>query len=146
MSFYWEYHTIPVPSRNLSDMMWFYYANKNLDGVKASDETTKKIAEYESQKALRVFELKDLGITTKDRFDTNPEYWIQKAINAKKATGSFNTASMSDENYSSNLHYVHQSNDLALKRTSVRTFLCWNGVNCTIISSGWNTDSSTFEV
>ena len=121
-------------------------ADKNLDDAKASNETPKKIAEYESQKAMRVFELEDLGITTKDRFNANPEYWIQKAINAKKAIESFNTSSVSDENDSSNIHYVHQSNDLALKRTSVLTFPCWNGLNCPIISSGWNTGSSTSEI
>ena len=54
--------------------------------------------------------------------------------------------SMSDENDSSDIHYIHQSNDLTLKRTSVLTLPCWNGVNYPIISSGWNTDSSTFEV
>ena len=29
MSLYWEYHTSLVSSRNLSDMMWFYYASLN---------------------------------------------------------------------------------------------------------------------
>ena len=92
---------------------------------------------------MKFFELEDLGITTIERFEANPEYWIQKSINAKKSIENVDTASVSGEDGSSNIHYVHQSNDLALKRTLILTFPCWEGANCPIVNWGWNAGSTT---
>jgi hypothetical protein len=114
------------------------------DAIKAN-LSQDKIEEYESQKALKFFELEDLGITTQDRFDANPEYWINKAINAKQDIENQDTVSVSGNNDSDGIYYVHQS-DLALKRTAILTWPCWEGVPCPIVNYGWNAGTSTSEI
>ena len=77
-----------------------------LDLMKAIDEhgSQKDIKDLESQKALRVYQLEELGITTQDRYDANPEYWKEKILDAKIRIEQGNTLNVSYSDKSSSIH------------------------------------------
>ena len=121
-------------------------AEKQVKLAKEQNKPEKTIRELETNRITLYFELEEYGITTKDRFDANPEYWKTKALNAKieMEAPRTNNVSMNDEN--TDLYYIHQS-DLALKRTSILTIPLFGVGPATIpfpvISYGWNLGTST---
>ncbi len=121
-------------------------AEKQVNLAKEQNKSEQVIRALEMELTTLYFELEEYGVTTKDRFDANPEYWKERALAAKTAmeTPKTKNVSMSDEN--STLHYVHQT-DLALKRTSILTIPLFGYGPATIpfpvITYGWNQGTST---
>ncbi len=121
-------------------------AEKQLELATEQNKSEQTIQELEIKRITLYFELEEYGVTTKDRFDANPEYWKTRVINAKieMETPQTNNVGVDDEN--TNLYYVHQS-DLALKRTSIMTIPLFGYGPATIpfpvISYGWNQGTST---
>ncbi len=92
------------------------------------------------------FELEDLGVTTKDRLDANPKYWMEKIEEVKESIEGASTKNVVGFDNESNLHYVHQT-DLALKRDAVTSVPCLpldlGPLYCSAVASGWNAGTST---
>ena len=94
---------------------------------------------------LRIFELEELGVPSQDRLEANPQYWLERAIEAKKRIDSGDTYQTSGDNSDDNLYYVHSSNS-ALKRTSVLWIPCWEHgfqIGCPNLNWGWNAGTTT---
>ncbi len=120
-------------------------AESELKDAKESNKDEKTIQKYESLKALRIFELEDLGVPTTDRLNANPDYWMKKAIAAKNFVENNDTQKISGEYNDSTITYVHATNS-ALTRTSIIWVPCWNNnfqVSCPNLNWGWNTGSTT---
>ena len=114
-----------------------------------NQENQKDIKKLEKQKALRMFQLEEFGITTQERHEANPDYWKQKILDAKTRIESSGTTNISHNDGTSNIYQIHQS-DLALKRLSILSFPCWDSnlgqVSCPIVNYGWNAGSTTSEI
>lgn len=122
-------------------------AEKQVNLTKEQNKSEEIVQEFEMKLMTLYFELEEYGVTTKDRFDTNPEYWKTRVLAAKiemETPSQTNNISMDNEN--SSLHYIHQT-DLALKRTSLLTIPLFEfgpaTIPCTVISYGWNQGTST---
>lgn len=129
-------------------------AQKKLDLAKAANET-ENVAKYESEKALRIFELEDLGVTTKDRFDASPGYWTNKAINAAEYGKDAGSTSITnndvrdnpDPDLETSPEYVMEPEYISLSRIAVITYPCWeDGIVCPLIENSWNEGTSASEI
>ncbi len=121
-------------------------SEKQIDNAKEQDESEETIKGLEKEKNALYFKLEEYGVTTKDRFDANPEYWKSKTIESKKEYESPKIKSVSMNNGNPNISYVHQT-DLALKRTSLLTVPIFGHGHATIpftvVEYGWNNGKTT---
>lgn len=121
-------------------------AEKQVNFAKEQNKPDQIIQELEMKLMTLYFELEEYGVTTKDRFDANPEYWKSRASSAKIAMETPNTNNVNMSERNSSLHYIHQT-DLALKRTSILTIPLFGHGPATlpfpVTTYGWNQGTST---
>ncbi len=120
-------------------------ADLKLKEANNSNKDEKTIQKYESQKALKIFELEDLGVPSQERLEANPQYWTEKAIESKKRIESNNTQPVIGTDRNDDIYFIHSS-DSALKRVSILWVPCWNEgfqVSCPNLNWGWNVGTTT---
>ena len=78
-------------------------------------------------------------------FERFPEYWANKAINAKKSIEQGDTKKVRGYDSQSDLYAVHQT-DLALLRGAIMSFPCWGAAVCPLVQTGWNAGESNVQL
>ena len=123
----------------------FAEAKKLVDNAKEQELSDETVKELKRDQARLYFELEELGVTTQERIQSSPQYWIEKIQSIKDEIEGTRTNYVSGFDKDSNLHYVHQT-DLALKRDALTTVPCipldLGPLACVAVASGWNAGSS----
>ena len=118
---------------------------RDLDNAKAQKRSDSVVKQLNSDLHAKKFSLEDIGVTTQERWDASPEYWANKAINAKKSIEQGDTKKVRGYDSQSDLYAVHQT-DLALLRGAIMSFPCWGAAVCPLVQTGWNAGESNVQL
>lgn len=119
----------------------------DIEEAKSTNQTDTTIAQ-ETQYEELINKLEGWGITTQDNIETDPSYWMRKAISFK-ASHDATTVNTSGNGDHFNTHQIHAGNS-ALKINSIIWYPCASlasiQVSCFVLDWGWNIDTTVVSV
>lgn len=116
------------------------------DAVTYGKDTTK----LEQKQAAIIFDLEKYGVVTKERLHQNPEYWAERAYDAKVQIEKGKEVSISLESKNNNELYLIHTDDVSLKTQAQISYICATytvfniPVYCMNIDVDWGGNSTAY--